>query len=72
LFLICGEAFSSLLNSAEESGQLEGVKICHNTPSFNHLLFANDSLILSAQHLQLVLNLYEHSTGQTINVDNLL
>jgi hypothetical protein len=46
LFLICGEAFSSLLNSAEVSGQLEGVKICHNAPSFNHLLFTDDSLIL--------------------------
>jgi hypothetical protein len=44
-------------------------------PSFNHLLFADDSLILmkttkeSAQHLQNILKLYEVSSGQTINVD---
>lgn len=75
LFLLCAEAFSSLLNSAEISGELEGVKICPNAPSFNHLLFADDLLILmkvnpgSSQHLQHVLQLYEVCSGQTINAD---
>ena len=51
------------------------MKVCDNAPGFNHLLFADDSLILlkvteeSAQHLQQVLQLYEVCSGQTINVD---
>jgi hypothetical protein len=75
LFLICGEAFSSLLNSAEQEGNLEGIKVCEDAPSFNHLLFADDSPILlkvtdeSAQDLQHVLELYEVCSGQTINVE---
>jgi hypothetical protein len=75
LFLICAEAFSSMLNKAEQDGSLEGIKICPGAPSFNHLLFADDSLILlkvseeSSLHLQNILNLYEVCSGQTINVD---
>lgn len=42
LFVFCAVAFSSLLNSAENRGDLEGVKVCQNGPSFNHLLFAYD------------------------------
>jgi hypothetical protein len=44
-------------------------------PSFNHLLFADDSLVLikatseSARTLQNVLQLYEMCSGQTINFD---
>jgi hypothetical protein len=75
LFLICAEAFSSMLNKADQEGKLEGIRICKKSPSFNHLLFADDSLILlkvteeSAHHLQNTLKLYEESSGQTINVD---
>ena len=42
-------------------------------PSINHLLFADDSLLLlkaderSASHLQNILSLYEECSGQTIN-----
>ena len=46
LFLICAEAFSSMLNKVDQEGRLEGIKICQQAPSFNHLLFADDSLIL--------------------------
>ena len=75
LFLICAEGFSALLNNAEENGRLQGIKICPNAPSFNHLLFADDSMVLlksteqCAQHLQEILNLYENCSGQTINFD---
>jgi hypothetical protein len=48
LFLICGEAFSCMLNAAEEEGKLEGICMAPNAPRFNHLLFADDSLILMA------------------------
>jgi hypothetical protein len=73
LFLICAAGFSSLLNAAEERGDLTGVRVCQNAPSINHLLFADDSLLLlkaderSAGYLQNVLSLYEKCSGQTIN-----
>jgi len=73
LFLLCAEAFSCLLQAAEERGDLEGIKVCQGAPSINHLLFADDSLLLlksdtrSASHLQHILSLYEDCSGQTIN-----
>jgi hypothetical protein len=75
LFLLCAEGFSSMLNKAELRGELEGIQICNGAPSFNHLLFADDSLVLikanreSAKSLQNLLQLYEVCSGQTINFD---
>jgi hypothetical protein len=75
LFLLCAKGFSALLNRAEISGELEGIQICQSAPSFNHLLFADDSLVLikanqaSAKSLQNILQLYEVCSGQTINFD---
>jgi hypothetical protein len=75
LFLICAEGFSSMLNRAEIEGSLQGVRICNGAPSINHLLFADDSLVLikatkdSARTLQNILQLYEVCSGQTINFD---
>jgi hypothetical protein len=69
LFFICAEAFSFLLNVAEESGDMVGVRVCPNAPSINHLLFADDSLLLfkideqSTSHLQNILQLYEDCSG---------
>ncbi|XP_073360407.1 uncharacterized protein [Aegilops tauschii subsp. strangulata] len=67
--------FSSLLNKADEDGSLKGLKLCSTAPSLNHLLFADDSLVLmkangeSAKTLQHVLELYENCSGQMINFD---
>jgi hypothetical protein len=75
LFLICAEGFSALLNKANEDGTLPGVHICQAAPRINHLLFADDSLVLmkatseSARSLQRMLHLYECCSGQTINYD---
>jgi hypothetical protein len=75
LFLLCAEGFSSLLNKAEMEGDLEGIRICNGAPRFNHLLFADDSLVLfkatreSAKSMQNILQLYEVCSGQTINFD---
>jgi hypothetical protein len=75
LFIICAEAFSVLLQKAEDEGTIEGVKICAGAPKINHLFFADDSLIVmkattqGAQKLQEVLALYEANSGQMINKD---
>jgi hypothetical protein len=44
LFLLCAEGFLVFLNRAEVKGELEGIWLCNNAPSFNHLLFENDSM----------------------------
>ena len=45
LFLLCAEAFASLLAKEDELGRLHGVSICQLAPSISHLLFADDSLV---------------------------
>jgi hypothetical protein len=76
IYLICAEGFLALLNKADETGVLSGIRICHNAPRINHLLFADDSLVLmkasrqGARSLQSILQLYECCSGQTINYDD--
>ena len=43
LFLICSEAFTSLLAEEEVNGRLHGVAITRTAPTISHLLFADDS-----------------------------
>lgn len=69
LFMICAEAFSCLLNAAEAKGDMRSVRVCSDAPSINHLLFADDSLLLfklddqSTCHLRNILDLYEDCSG---------
>ena len=46
LFTLCAEGLSVMLHKAEQSGRIEGIKICQQAPRINHLFFADDSLIL--------------------------
>jgi hypothetical protein len=46
LFLIYAKGFSSLLNVVEARGELAGVRIYAKALTTNHLLFADDSLLL--------------------------
>jgi hypothetical protein len=73
LFLICAEGLSSLLTHEEESGGIQGVRVCRGAPSVSHLLFADDSLILmkadapNAAAVRRVLDLYCASSGQLVS-----
>ncbi|KAL0340132.1 UNVERIFIED_CONTAM: putative mitochondrial protein [Sesamum radiatum] len=73
LFLLCTEAFSSLIQLAEREGRIQGVFVCQAAPSISHLLFADDTLIFcraSAESTQAVLDtleVYQKASGQEIN-----
>ena len=75
LFLLCTEGLTALLNHAEQSGELVGVKVCRDAPSVTNLLFADDLLILmkanvqNATCLKSLLDLYCGASGQLVSVD---
>ena len=72
LFLIVAEGLSSLIQQAEERGELEGIKVCREAPMVSHLLFADDSLILmhadksNADCLIGILDMYCQGSGQML------
>jgi hypothetical protein len=75
LFLLCAEGFSALLQKAENDGLIRGIKLASAAPRINHLLFADDSLILmeanvqSVETIKSILQIYEEGSGQMINRD---
>ena len=52
LFLLCVEGLSTLIQSAVDRGQMEGVKIYRGGPRLSHLFFADDSLIFCKEMLK--------------------
>ncbi|XP_065623969.1 uncharacterized mitochondrial protein AtMg01250-like, partial [Quercus suber] len=74
-FLICVEAFSSLIHNVARSKELNGISICRGCPYVTHLFFADDSLLFYKANSQkchiLTENLrkYEVAFGQKINTD---
>ncbi|KAL0298977.1 UNVERIFIED_CONTAM: putative mitochondrial protein [Sesamum radiatum] len=73
LFLLCTEAFSSLLQREEHSGRLQGVVVCRHAPRVSHLLFTDDTLIFcqatveAASSILDVLGIFGRASGQEIN-----
>ncbi|KAL0411141.1 UNVERIFIED_CONTAM: putative mitochondrial protein [Sesamum latifolium] len=74
LFLLCTEAFSSLIHRAKTSGRLKGVNISRHAPSISHLLFADDTFICcQSSHAAMVcikeiLECYGRASGQEVNL----
>lgn len=52
LFILSAEIFSHLLRKAEERETLKGIRLAPTAPSVNHLLFADDCIILSSASMQ--------------------
>jgi hypothetical protein len=75
LFLLCAEGFSKLIQEAEACNQIKVIKLAPNAPRVNHLLFADDSLLLmeatvhSVGVINYILQTYETASGQVINWD---
>src|ERR1041385_6678847 len=75
LFLIAAEGLSCLLKSSSVSSVRDGIKVAPTAPAVNHLLFADDSLLLfkasavGASELSNLLNAYCLAFGQRINND---
>ncbi|KAL0306177.1 UNVERIFIED_CONTAM: putative mitochondrial protein [Sesamum radiatum] len=73
MFLLCTEAFSSILQRAEADGRIRGVSICRGTPHISHLLFVDDTLIFcqasleGSRAIKEVLETYRRASGQEIN-----
>lgn len=73
LFILCTEVLSGLCQQAMMNGTLPGVKIGHNCPPINHLLFADDTNFFgkssptSCRTLTTILTRYEAASGQCIN-----
>ncbi|XP_020177948.1 uncharacterized protein [Aegilops tauschii subsp. strangulata] len=73
LFLLCAEGLSAMLNKADAENQIKGIKLAPTAPRLNHLLFADDSLLVleattqGVQPINSILHEYEECSGQVIN-----
>lgn len=73
IFILCTEVLSALCNKGQADGSLPGVKVSRNSPSINHLLFADDTMFFCRSKascvsaLKHILVVYEAISGQKIN-----
>lgn len=74
LFILCAEAFSSLLHNAQMIGLIYGVPTSKKGPSISHLFVADDSLVfckansVEGRRILKIIETYERGSGQKINL----
>ncbi|KAA3476719.1 reverse transcriptase [Gossypium australe] len=75
LFLFCAEGLSALMRLACEEKKISGAKVCRNSLSITHLVFADDCILFGevsnkgVNMLKDILKEYEECSGQCINFD---
>jgi hypothetical protein len=75
LFLLAAEGLSGLLKKPCHSSHLCGIQVASTTPTLNHLLFSDDSLLFvkasdeGAMEVNEILEKYCNASGQCINLD---
>ncbi|KAG7588745.1 Reverse transcriptase domain [Arabidopsis suecica] len=75
LFVLCTEALIHFLKKANSEGKAAGIQFNNAGPSVNHLLFADDTLLIckankeECEEMLNCLSKYEAVSGQMINVD---
>ena len=73
LFILCAEGLSSLIEAAENIGEIHGCKISRGAPIISHLFFADDSFLFfratgdGSSAIKRVLLNYEMISGQAVN-----
>ncbi|KAL9664105.1 hypothetical protein QQ045_019502 [Rhodiola kirilowii] len=74
LFLICAEWLTHTLNKYQELGLIKGIRIYRGAPVIQHLMFADDCLLLlsarkdSLSWVKSILRRYEAVAGQKVNL----
>ena len=75
LFVLCTEALIHILNKAEQAGKITGIQFQDKKVSVNHLLFADDTLLMckatkqECEELMQCLSQYGQLSGQMINLN---
>uniref|UniRef100_A0A803PTL7 Reverse transcriptase domain-containing protein n=1 Tax=Cannabis sativa TaxID=3483 RepID=A0A803PTL7_CANSA len=75
LFLIVAEGLFAAIRLYENAALFSGLQICRGAPSLSHLLFADDSMVISpvtshsSEAINAILLLYHQACGQLVNRD---
>ena len=76
LFLLCADAFSTLLTKAALEKKIHGARICRGAPLVSHLFFADDSILFTKASVQEcsvvadIISKYERASGQSQSKQN--
>ena len=74
-FILCAEAFSSLITQAISWRSIHGVQICRGVPPLSHLFFADDSILFARANIREflevanIISVYERASGQIVSFD---
>lgn len=74
LFLLCTDAFSTLLSKAARENMIHGAKVRRGAPKVSHLFFVDDSILFARANLLEcskivdIISTYERASRQKVNL----